>query len=113
MPRIQLCICAIFVAFTASTPAFAEKTCVDVSKQLDAKIFTREECSKCIEARRFLYSEGIPFRELDAENPEVQKRLIDGSGGGTVPAMHVCGEWFFGFEEATKLRILRLFPYPT
>lgn len=110
--QLHVSACVMWMAFVLSIPAHAEKTCGDATKTLDAKLFVRRDCSKCIEARLFLYGESISFREFDAENPDVQKRLIDGSGGGTVPAMHVCGEWFFGFEEETKLKILRLFPYP-
>ena len=111
MWRYRIYASAAF-ALACSFPAYAEKVCSNPIKSLDTKLFVRQDCAKCIDARRFLYGEGIPFREFDAEQPEIQKRLIDGSGGGTVPAIYVCGEWFFGFEEDTKLKILALFPYP-
>lgn len=92
-------------------PVHAAKVCAESSKELDAKLFMRSDCATCLEAMRFLYREGIPFREFDAENLDIQKRLLDGAGAGRVPALHICGEWFFGFEEDTKHRILRLFPH--
>jgi glutaredoxin len=112
VPRITM-VFVLWVVLTLPTPSRAEKVCGDTSKPLDAKLFTRGDCAKCAEARVFLYGESVPFREYDAENPETQRRLIEGSGGGTVPAIHICGQWFFGFEDKTKLLILRLFPYPT
>lgn len=98
------------LVFTA--PACADFTCANPKRKLDAKIFGVDvSCPECIEARVFFYREGIPFRDFDAGDPDVWKRLRDGPGRGQMPAIQVCGEWFFGFTEDTAAQILRLFPH--
>lgn len=115
MARISLiavhtaCIACIF-----ATSLFAAPRCGFSEKGLDAKLFLRERyCAECIEARRFLLGLGISFREFDADNPDVMRRLVDGEGQGALPAIHICGEWFFGFNTSVRASILERFAVPS
>ncbi len=106
---------ALFMSMTcvmlANGTACAQTCARD--RPLDVKLFVTAECLQCDEARRFLYSQGIPFREFDARYPEIARRLLDGPAQGAVPAIYICGEWFVGFGAITKHQILNLFPQPT
>lgn len=97
-----------FMLTTSSTPAHSEE-CARLDRSVDAELFAAEYCTACNDARRFLQRNGLPFREHDARTPEIWRRLNDGAGKGEMPALRVCGEWFFGFTPETERQILRLF----
>lgn len=103
---------ALWAVLLLASPAHADFRCANPSRKLDVKLFVlSSNCPECEEARIFFYREGIPFRDFDAGTPEVWRRLWDGPGRGQVPAIQVCGEWFFGFTKDTAAQILRLFPH--
>lgn len=112
MPRGLMYASVAIALLVCTSPAYADFACANPKRKLDAKLFTVEKsCPECTEARIFFYREGIPFRDFNVDEPEVWKRLRDGPGHGQVPAIQVCGEWFFGFTEDTAAQILRLFPH--
>jgi hypothetical protein len=112
MTRGWLCAGLAAAVLALSNPAYADFRCANPKRTLDAKVFTIDvDCPECTEARIFFYREGIPFRDFDADHPEVWQRLRDGPGRGQIPAIQVCGEWFFGFNAVTAAQILRLFPH--
>ena len=105
-------ISAVWGMLMLSTVAHADFTCANPKRTLDAKLFAlRSNCPECEAARIFFYREGIPFEDFNAGEPDVWKRLWDGPGQGQVPAIQVCGEWFFVFTKNTAAQILRLFPH--
>lgn len=112
MPKRLIAAGIAFALLATVSPASAEFTCANPKRKLDAKLFTVDTtCPECTEARVFFYREGIPFRDFDVGDPDVWKRLRDGPGRGQIPAIQVCGEWFFGFTADTASQILRLFPH--
>ncbi len=106
--------CGILCAMFSAASLHAAPLCGATRGAVDAKLFYRDRyCPTCDEARLFLYREGISFREFDADNPEIMRRLVDGEGRGVLPAIHVCGVWFFGFDERIQEQILATFITPT
>ena len=103
-------LCAIV---TYATTLYATPLCGHTKETVSAQLFYRDRyCTTCDDARRFLYREGISFREFDADNPEVMRRLVDGEGRGVLPAIHICGTWYFGFDDRIREDILSLFITP-
>lgn len=100
----------LWLTFLCVTPALAQSRCANPAQSVDAKIFLVDECEECNAARLFLLRHRIPFRQFNVRDPGVWQRLLDGPGRGRIPAIHVCGEWFFGFDQDIAQKIRWLFP---
>jgi mycoredoxin len=74
-------------------------------------VYTSFWCPDCREAKRFLQSHNIPFKEVDIENtPGAADEVIKATGKRAIPQFVIDGEWVqpyrpgegFLYEEMSK-----------
>ena len=62
------------------------------------KLYTRNLCGWCIDAKDFLKAHGIPFEEIDVDNPKAYEELKQVSGQRCVPTILVDGHVLANFD---------------
>jgi len=68
------------------------------------EMYTTEWCGYCVRAKAFLDARQIPFEEIHLDDdPAFRQRLLDLTGGWTVPQILVDGRPIGGYDE---LRLL-------
>lgn len=67
-------------------------------------MYTTEWCGYCVRAKAFLDARGIVYDEIHLDDdPAFRQRLLDLTGGWTVPQILVDGQPIGGYDE---LRLL-------
>jgi len=68
------------------------------------KIYTKDYCPYCIQAKSLLNSLNIPFEETDiTTTPEIIEELSQKSGFRTVPQIFVGDKCLGGYSDIAKL----------
>jgi glutaredoxin 3 len=68
------------------------------------QMYTTAWCGYCVRAKTLLESRGIPFEEITLDDePGFRQRLIDLTGGWTVPQILIDGEPVGGYTELWQL----------
>jgi len=67
-------------------------------------MYTTPWCGYCRRAKALLVSKGIPFDEIDLDDdPAFRRKLLDLTGGWTVPQILVDGRPIGGYAELRRL----------
>ena len=65
----------------------------------DVKLYTRQWCGWCVDAKGYLKERGIPFREIDVgRDPSANEEMIRLSGQRYVPTIVVDGQVLANFD---------------
>ncbi len=72
----------------------------------DIRMISSETCGWCTAARRWMTSEGIPFRECFLERDAQCRADYVARGGRGTPTLVVRGQTVIGFDRARMLQIL-------
>ncbi len=99
----------LLVALILADAPVDEYRCADTTRALDTKFFYGDDCEACDDARIFLYRQGIPFQSLNVKDGDNWQRMLHSPGRGRLPAIQICGQWFFGFSDETPQRIFDVF----
>ena len=68
------------------------------------QMYTTRWCGYCVRAKTLLESRGIEFEEiLLDDDPEFRRRLLDLTGGWTVPQIVIDGRPIGGYTELWQL----------
>lgn len=67
-------------------------------------IYTSPWCPYCIRAKALLEEKQIPFDEVDVSgDPQLRQRMLEESGGWTVPQIFIAGKPIGGCDELYAL----------
>ena len=67
-------------------------------------MYTTRWCGYCVRAKTLLESRGISFEEISLdEDPDFRRRLLDLTGGCTVPQIVIDGRPIGGYTELWQL----------
>jgi glutaredoxin 3 len=70
----------------------------------DVQMYTTRWCGYCVRAKTLLESRGIPFEEISLDDdPGFRRRLLELTGGWTVPQILIDGRPIGGYTELWKL----------
>ena len=72
------------------------------------KIYTTTWCPWCKTAKEFFKENKIKFTELNVENQEYAKEMVEKSGQTGVPVIDVDGRIIVGFDKEKLKKVLRL-----
>ena len=68
------------------------------------KIYSKQWCSYCANAKRLLETRGFDFEDLDiTQDPALETQLINQTGQRTVPQVFVEDRFVGGFVELARL----------
>jgi glutaredoxin 3 len=68
------------------------------------QMYTTRWCGYCVRAKALLESRGIPFEEISLDDdPGFRRRLMDLTGGWTVPQILIHGRPIGGYTELWQL----------
>jgi len=68
------------------------------------QMYTTRWCAYCVRAKALLESRGIEFEEISLDDdPEFRRRLLELTGGWTVPQILVDGRPIGGYTELWQL----------
>ncbi|NOZ75473.1 MAG: glutaredoxin [FCB group bacterium] len=68
------------------------------------QIYTTSWCPYCQAAKRLLQSKNIPYEEIDIEARGISRaKLVELTGGRSVPQIIVDGESIGGYDNLVKL----------
>jgi glutaredoxin 3 len=68
------------------------------------QVYTTHWCAYCIRAKTLLESRGLEFEEISLdEDPEFRRRLLELTGGWTVPQIVIDGRAIGGYTELWQL----------
>jgi glutaredoxin len=85
-----------FVRFGSSHKTAAEIESADPSRQI--QIYTTRNCGVCAQAKAYMKSHGIAYRELDVEGDMDVRRDFYAQGGRGVPWIWIGRERMEGFD---------------
>jgi glutaredoxin 3 len=67
-------------------------------------MYSTEWCGYCVRAKTLLESRGIPFEEISLDDdPDFRRRLMELTGGWTVPQILIDGRPIGGYTELWQL----------
>ena len=67
-------------------------------------MYTTEWCGYCVRAKALLQQRGIPFEELALDDdPAFRQKVLDATGGWTVPQILIDGKPIGGYVELWQL----------
>jgi glutaredoxin 3 len=67
-------------------------------------MYTTRWCGYCVRAKALLQSRGIPFEEINLDDdPQFRQKLLDLTGGWTVPQILIDGRPIGGYTELWEL----------
>lgn len=67
-------------------------------------MYTTRSCGYCVRAKTLLESRGISFEEISLDDdPDFRRRLLDLTGGWTVPQIVIDGHPIGGYTELWQL----------
>ena len=67
-------------------------------------MYTTRWCGYCVRAKTLLESRGISFEEISLDDdPDFRRRLLDLTGGWTVPQIVIDGRPIGGYTELWRL----------
>ena len=68
------------------------------------RMYTTEWCGYCVRAKTLLESRSIPFEEISLDDdPGFRRRLVELTGGWTVPQIVIDGRPIGGYTELWRL----------
>jgi glutaredoxin 3 len=68
------------------------------------QMYTTRWCGYCVRAKTLLESRGISFEEISLDDdPDFRRRLLDLTGGWTVPQIVIDGQPIGGYTELWQL----------
>jgi glutaredoxin 3 len=68
------------------------------------QMYTTRRCGYCVRAKTLLESRGIPFEEISLDDdPGFRRRLVELTGGWTVPQIVIDGKPIGGYTELRRL----------
>jgi glutaredoxin 3 len=68
------------------------------------RIYTTNWCGYCVRAKALLESKGIPYEEINLDDePNFRHKLLELTGGWTVPQILLDGEPIGGYTELWRL----------
>jgi glutaredoxin 3 len=68
------------------------------------QMYTTEWCGYCVRAKALLQSKGIEFDEINLDDdPRFRQKLLELTGGWTVPQILIDGEAIGGYTELWQL----------
>jgi glutaredoxin 3 len=68
------------------------------------QVYTTRWCAYCIRAKTLLESRGLEFQEISLdEDPDFRRRLLEQTGGWTVPQIVIGGQPIGGYTELWQL----------
>jgi len=68
------------------------------------ELYTTQNCSFCVRAKRLLQARGIAYVEHDiGDDPELRDEIVRRTGRRTVPQIFIDQESIGGFEELAAL----------
>jgi glutaredoxin 3 len=68
------------------------------------QIYTTDWCAYCVRAKTLLNARGIEYEEISLdEDPAFRRRLLDLTGGWTVPQIVIDGRPIGGYTELWQL----------
>ena len=68
------------------------------------QMYTTRWCGYCVRAKALLQSRGIPFEEIRLDDdPQFRQKLLDLTGGWTVPQILIDGRPIGGYTELWEL----------
>lgn len=62
-------------------------------------LYYAEWCSNCVQAKRYLRREGIPFDLRDVDNPSAMAEMVERTGQKGIPVIDVNGRILIGWDE--------------
>ena len=70
----------------------------------DVQMYTTRWCGYCVRAKTLLESRGIPFEEISLDDdPGFRRRLLELTGGWTVPQILIDGRPIGGYAELWRM----------
>lgn len=68
------------------------------------QVYTTRWCAYCIRAKTLLESRGLEFEEISLdEDPDFRRRLLEQTGGWTVPQIVIDAQPIGGYTELWQL----------
>jgi glutaredoxin 3 len=68
------------------------------------QVYTTRWCAYCVRAKTLLESRGLEFEEISLdEDPAFRSRLLEQTGGWTVPQIVIGGQPIGGYTELWQL----------
>jgi glutaredoxin 3 len=68
------------------------------------QMYTTRWCGYCVRAQALLEAKGIPFQEITLDDdPHFRQKLLDLTGGWTVPQILLAGRPIGGYTELWQL----------
>ena len=68
------------------------------------EMYTTAWCGYCVRAKALLQSKGIEFEEINLDDdPQFRQKLLERTGGWTVPQILIDGEPIGGYTELWRL----------
>ena len=68
------------------------------------QMYTTRWCGYCVRAKALLQSRGIPFEQISLDDdPQFRQKLLDLTGGWTVPQILIDGRPIGGYTELWEL----------
>jgi glutaredoxin 3 len=68
------------------------------------QVYTTRWCAYCIRAKTLLESRGLELQEISLdEDPDFRRRLLEQTGGWTVPQIVIGGQPIGGYTELWQL----------
>jgi glutaredoxin 3 len=70
----------------------------------EIQIYTTRWCGYCVRAKELLDEKGLPYEEIPVDDdPQFRQRLLELTGGWTVPQILIDGRPIGGYVELWRL----------
>ncbi len=77
-----------------------------VSRIPQVVLYYADWCSNCVQAKRYLKREGIPFELRDVDNPSAMAEMVERTGQKGIPVIDVNGRILIGWDEQGLRKLL-------
>jgi glutaredoxin 3 len=71
---------------------------------MEIRVYTTHWCGYCVRAKALLDSKGLPYEEINLDgDPDFRQKLMELTGGWTVPQILIDGRPIGGYAELYAL----------
>lgn len=75
---------------------------------MSVKIYTKNLCGYCVQAKAYLKNKNIAFEEINIEDQPEAREFVISEGHRTMPQIYVNGNSIGGYQQLTEYDVSKL-----
>jgi|TARA_B100000282_G_scaffold245040_1_gene188219 glutaredoxin 3 len=75
---------------------------------MSVKVYTKNMCGYCVQAKNFLKSKNIDFEEVNIESVPEAREFVINEGHRTMPQIYVDGKSIGGYQQLIEYDVSKL-----